>query len=404
LKTGLFISLLNPAIAIIVACAFLLLWLYQRQRRHLAVLAVGYTASAIGFLLQYFTLPVGLPLSRLISAISFAVAMSCVVGAVLASRDRKVPYAVMGLLSAAGIAAFCWFMFVVPDLVGRIYALNFAFGGITLVAAIGLGRIRQKAPLDRILLALSLLSTLNLLVRPVLIISLQGGYATYEGLYDSLYWTTAVFSHAIVSLLLAFTLFAAAALDVMRELRAETNADSLSGLLNRRGFERAATGALSQHASEGLPAAIVITDLDHFKAVNDVFGHAVGDRVIIAFAELLRSAATGNGIAGRLGGEEFAVLLPATDLAAARLFAEGVRMAFSNVALRNVPEQVLVTASFGVASLSGTESLSDLLGRADAALYSAKKAGRDRVRLSYQYAAEQKPGAAMAERRRHRSG
>ena len=158
MKTGLFISLLNPAIALIVACAFLLLWLYQRNRRHLAVLALGYAASSIGFLLQYFTLPVGLPVSRLVSAISFAVAVSCVVGAVLASRGRNVPYAAMIFLSAAGIAAFCWFMFVVPDLTGRIYALNFAFGAITLVAAIGLGRVPRKAPLDRILLALSLLS------------------------------------------------------------------------------------------------------------------------------------------------------------------------------------------------------------------------------------------------------
>ena len=158
MKTGLFISLLNPAIAIIVACAFLLLWLYQRQRRHLAVLALGYAASSVGFLLQYFTLPAGLPVSRLISAICFGVAVSCVVGAVLASRGRKVPYAAMSVLSVAGIAAFCWFMFVVPDLTGRIYALNFAFGAVTLVAAIGLGRMPDKAPLDRILLALSLLS------------------------------------------------------------------------------------------------------------------------------------------------------------------------------------------------------------------------------------------------------
>ena len=233
---------------------------------------------------------------------------------------------------------------------------------------------------------------------------MQGGYATYDGLYDSLYWTTAVFSHAIVSLLVAFTLFASAALDVMRELRAETNTDPLSGLLNRRGFERAATDALSHHARQGIPAAIVITDLDHFKSVNDMFGHAVGDKVIVAFAELLRSAARSNGIVGRLGGEEFAVLLTASDLAAARLFAEGVRLAFSTAALRDVPEQVHVTASFGVASLSGTESLSELLVRADAALYNAKKAGRDRVRLSYQHVAEQKYTATLPERRRHRGG
>jgi diguanylate cyclase (GGDEF)-like protein len=118
----------------------------------------------------------------------------------------------------------------------------------------------------------------------------------------------------------------------------------------------------------------------------------------------LRSAAQGNGIAGRLGGEEFAVLLTGSDLGAARLFAEGVRVAFSSTAFRDVPDQVHVTASFGVASLSGAESLSDLLDRADTALYNAKKGGRDRVRLSYQHVSEQKQFVAATERRRHRGG
>ncbi len=136
-------------------------------------------------------------------------------------------------------------------------------------------------------------------------------------------------SHAVVSLLLAFTMLAAAALDTMRDLRVETNTDPLSGLLNRRGFERAASEALSRQAAQNLPAALVIADLDHFKVVNDRFGHAIGDRVIVAFAELLRQAAAGNGIAGRLGGEEFAVLLTASDLPAARLFAEGARLSLS---------------------------------------------------------------------------
>ena len=105
LKTGLFISLLNPAIALVIACAFLVLWLYQRQRRHLAVLALGYAASAVGFLLQYFTLPVGLPVSRLFSVTCFTSAVFCVAGAAVASCGKKAPYAAMGVLGAAGLAA-----------------------------------------------------------------------------------------------------------------------------------------------------------------------------------------------------------------------------------------------------------------------------------------------------------
>ena len=178
------------------------------------------------------------------------------------------------VLGAAGLAGFCWFMFVVPDLAAvscpqfRIRWRQPRGGGTSCAGA-------DKGPLDRILLALSLMSGLNLLVRPILIITLYGGVYELRGLLRfALLDDGGAFSHAIVSLLLAFTLLAAAALDMMRDLRVETNTDPLSGLLNRRGFERAASDALSRHAPQGIPAALVIADLDHFKVVNDMFGHA----------------------------------------------------------------------------------------------------------------------------------
>ena len=128
-----------------------------------------------------------------------------------------------------------------------------------------------------------------------------------------------------MALMIALCLFTAEALDLMRTLKSESVTDPLSGLLNRRGWERAST-MLGTCQSAGLPVSLIIADLDHFKAVNDPSGHAVGDRVIAAFAALLRTITGTHGVVGRLGGEEFAILLPVTDLAAARLFAEGVRM------------------------------------------------------------------------------
>src|SRR3954463_832471 len=113
LKTGLFISLLNPAIALTIACAFFVLWRYQPQRRYLAVLALGHAASAAGFLLQHFALPPGMVASKLMSVGFFNVAVFCLAGAVIASFGRKVPYVAIAALGSAGIAAFCWFMFVV---------------------------------------------------------------------------------------------------------------------------------------------------------------------------------------------------------------------------------------------------------------------------------------------------
>lgn len=170
--------------------------------------------------------------------------------------------------------------------------------------------------------------------------------------------------------------------DVMRDATARSESDALSGLLNRGGFQRHAELALRDAARHGVPVSLVIADLDHFKAVNDSFGHAAGDHVIETFAGFLRDAAAPSHVAGRMGGEEFAILLPGTNLAAARLFAEGARSAFSSLPIEGLPALHRCTASFGVAELQAQEGLGDLMQRADAALYNAKKGGRDQVRTS----------------------
>ena len=133
---------------------------------------------------------------------------------------------------------------------------------------------------------------------------------------------------------------------------------------------------------QGIPVALVIADLDHFKSINDSFGHASGDRVIETFAGFLREAAAEHHVAGRIGGEEFAIILPGTNLAAARLFAEGARSAFGALPIDCLPANHRCTASFGVAELHPAEDFSDLLRRADEALYQAKGSGRDCVRIS----------------------
>ncbi|WP_421915582.1 diguanylate cyclase [Mesorhizobium sp.] len=384
MDVGLFIALLNPTIAIALGAAFLVLWSYQRHRPYLAVLGASYSVSAGGFLLQYFTLPFGIALSKLFSNLCFAAAGGCLVAAIVARYGRRVPYAVISMLMVGGLAAFSWFMFVQPDLTWRIYAMNFAFGGLSLVAAAELRPVRNNGPTEMILFVLSLVSGANFFVRTIVIVAIHGPFTTYDGFYASSYWTTALLSHALLSLLIALCLFTAAALDVMKALKTETFTDPLSGLLNRRGFEERAGLLLHRCALAKFPVALVLADLDHFKALNDVHGHAAGDRVIAHFASKLRTAAGARGVAGRVGGEEFAVLLPLTDLGAARLFAEAIRVLHSAGGVDGLPPGTRVTASFGVAARTGEEGLEPLMRRADEALYKAKKNGRDSVRLSYE--------------------
>jgi diguanylate cyclase (GGDEF)-like protein len=135
-------------------------------------------------------------------------------------------------------------------------------------------------------------------------------------------------------------------------------------------------------ASQAGPHAVIICDLDHFKSINDNFGHHIGDLVIQSFGAVIRNYAPATSATGRIGGEEFAVFLPSTPLDVALSLAQTLRKATTTI--EGLP--VKPTASFGVASLASASDLQDAYRRADKALYEAKNAGRDRVKLASSHA------------------
>jgi len=161
------------------------------------------------------------------------------------------------------------------------------------------------------------------------------------------------------------------------QILATSLTDSLTGVGNRRRLEEALAQELGRAERTGRTLSAFIADLDHFKLVNDTFGHESGDKVLAAFGELLRRRTRASDVVARFGGEEFVVLMPETDLANAVLIAERVREAMATSRIEPLPEPV--TVSFGVAERAAGEPGRALLARADRALYEAKHAGRDRV-------------------------
>ena len=159
------------------------------------------------------------------------------------------------------------------------------------------------------------------------------------------------------------------------DLAEQSRTDALTGLPNRRAMADALEAA-ARTREPGRPVCVALLDLDHFKSINDVHGHASGDRVLAAVGALLREHLGGHGMAARYGGEEFVALLPGMDAQAAMKLCEALRAAVGTLAL-GFP----VTISIGMAMLRGNESADQALVRADAALYRAKANGRNRVEL-----------------------
>ena len=155
--------------------------------------------------------------------------------------------------------------------------------------------------------------------------------------------------------------------------------DSLTGLPNRHAFLERADSARLAALRLRQPLALVMMDIDHFKLINDRFGHAAGDAALQVFARTACAVLRSHETVGRLGGEEFAVVLPGTDLVGARQAAERLRMAVREAAVITSGVPYRMTVSIGVVVLDPNETLGAGLARADQALFAAKRGGRDRV-------------------------
>jgi diguanylate cyclase len=162
----------------------------------------------------------------------------------------------------------------------------------------------------------------------------------------------------------------------------EAITDPLTLLLNRRGFDRSATALMAARPLGLRGCTLLIGDIDHFKRVNDTYGHMFGDQVIKGVAQIIQRMVKGSDLAARLGGEEFAVLLPETPLPGGITVAEQIRAGVGNTRIKKSGANTYVdqiTLSVGVAAGIEHDTLESLLERADQALYHAKQTGRNRV-------------------------
>ncbi|MFO7576777.1 MAG: sensor domain-containing diguanylate cyclase, partial [Pelovirga sp.] len=191
---------------------------------------------------------------------------------------------------------------------------------------------------------------------------------------------------ALLSLSLLFFILRARAAEqqkmaTMQQLQIQSSVDPLTGLANRRHFLDAAQMEIKKAGRYGQPVSLIMVDLDHFKGVNDTFGHPIGDLVLQECARLLKGSCRETDLVGRFGGEEFLLLLPATDLQGALAIAEKIRALIADHRFSFPQCEVQITASLGVAQWHNREtSIDGALQRADSALYGVKTMGRNAVK------------------------
>lgn len=255
---------------------------------------------------------------------------------------------------------------------------SIAIAAMLFIALFAVLKAKNRARIDHGIACVLGLVSVVLVLRPVMVALVEGAPSGDGAISESL-WVVSIKLAALFSWISFAILFLVRiAADLMEDLAEQSVTDALSGVLNRRGFfERAAP--ILERASAALPVTVLVCGIDRFKKINDTYGHKVGDAVIKGLGKVLREAASQFGIVGRLGGEEFAVVLPATETRAAVLFAETIRTAFSHDRHEGLPSSHQPSVSIGLAEARGGENLDSILERADTALYRAKRGGRDRV-------------------------
>lgn len=368
------LGVLNPAMSAIFSLSLLALWWQHRKLAYIAIFASSYAIRTACFIIAFIALnEQTLPL-RLVSNALILLTMALLSVGVSQKYKKRPHYTVLAIIALTTLAGLGFYTVLRDSLVARAAIVGLGLAAICLTLLDDIPERPKRTSVETLLFWLVAAAAVTFACRPLFAMPALVGED-----FETAYWLAISISDTLICSTLAVSIFAIIAVDVTEKIRSEAESDYLSGLLNRRGFERHANAIL--HAqSDRDTSALIVSDLDHFKSINDRFGHATGDRVIQRFAELLSHKSPTGAVLGRLGGEEFAILLPSCNLDMAQQVADDLRQAFKVSAPGLVQGDLRPTASFGFAVARGVEELGAVLDQADQALYRAKTEGRDCVR------------------------
>ncbi|MFG0675861.1 diguanylate cyclase [Delftia sp. WSY_7] len=370
--------LIAPLSILLLSCTLAVCWLVQRRQRYLLWIAGGYALVSLALAWQSIAPREQLHHWAVYTGAMYLFGTWCFARC-MAGRYGVSAHPVLGLLiGAVVLAALYYYSRIQVDLWVRVHWLNTGLGLLQLLPAPAM--LRRRPPqdwLERMLYWSYVVFAGYTAARPLLVLAL--GSTDLNEIARSTYWLVTLVSTLSFALLFTLMLLACTVRDVFTALRQERNHDSLTNLLNRRAFQEAAELRLAD--SHMAPVSVLIGDIDHFKRINDSWGHDCGDRVLQAVARTLQQHVRSDDLVSRFGGEEFVLLLMRTTPEEAERVAERIRAQLSADGYVLAAGQ-RITISFGIAPVAANTALTDALTRADALLYSAKQAGRDRVHVA----------------------
>ena len=370
-------GLITPTMAIVFVILFTIMWWRGKMGNYVLGFAGAYLFFAIGFGVTHL-LDTSAP--YVFHVTQFFYTISTALGIWALTKRANTPHYFGVLLAIYGVSAVMLGVAVAttPEISSRLIIVNVAYGAMYLVLIMALLGAPRREAIDKLIILVHAIHGAQFFVRPILMLMIEQNIAA--GAYrESVYYSVLNLALAVFMLMCAVTLVGACVYDQIKSVREQAELDGLTGLRSRRAFEQDVVALLEKAKLECLPVSLVVADIDHFKAVNDVWGHQVGDKAIAEFGEIIRTTIRDTDIAGRIGGEEFCILAWNCEEGPAVKLAERIRGKFSQQQIDGMPDDHRLTASFGVAGRGEGEGYGKLFARTDSALYRAKDEGRNRT-------------------------
>ena len=370
-------GILNPLISLIFSISAILFWRRDTSQIYIVGMAIASLAQGISFTINHYFVTGNAMEVRLATAAFAFVAVTAVVWSTCMRLEKKPP---LRMWIGSAIVTLVLMALADPDrdVTPWLFLVNVFCGIIFMTGAQLLKEVNSPEPMDRATIVVFLIIAAQFLLRPIIVYML-GGPMGSDAYRESPGHAVYVVVGALSLVLLAGVLMGSAMTDVMKSLKKDAQTDSLSGLAMRDAFVEQAGAMFARAEMENVPVSVIVADIDHFKKVNDLWGHPVGDQAIATFGKVFLRTVRGTDIVGRIGGEEFCVLVWNCPEEPAMRLAERLRVQFACEEHEGIGSDIRLTASFGVTAWKAGERYHETYERADAALYRAKRGGRDRV-------------------------